>query len=388
MTLTTRQVDGRAGLRRFVDVPFRLRDRDPSGWAGWVPPLRVMVRDTLASSNPFWRVAERALFVAERDGEPVGRVAAIENRSHNRHHGDRVGFFGFFDCARDPEAAAALLGRAERWLADRGLDRARGPISPSMNHESGLLVDGFQAPPAIMTPWNPEYYGELVEANGYAPARDLLAFEIPANGNLPIPERVGRLAERTLRSTGITFRRLDVKTLESEARKVLELYCEAWEGNWGFTPPTWEEFWHTARDLKAVLLPEYSFVAEADGEIVGFMMVVRDLNRVLQDVPSGRLWPTTLFKLARGLPRVRVGRIVLLGMRRAHRHRGLFPLFAWEAANLAHRDGFAGAEASWVLEGNTALTAPLEAIGLRAHKRWRIYERDTVRADPEDDSRS
>lgn len=387
MTLATRQVDGRAGLRRFVDVPFRLRDRDPSGWAGWVPPLRVMVRDTLASSNPFWRVAERALFVAERDGKPVGRVAAIENRSHNRHHGDRVGFFGFFDCARDPEAAAALLGRAESWLADRGLDRARGPISPSMNHESGLLVEGFQAPPAIMTPWNPEYYGDLVEASGYAPARDLLAFDIPADGRLAIPERVGRLAERTRRSTGVTFRTLDVKTLESEARKVLELYCEAWEGNWGFTPPTWEEFWHTARDLRTVLLPEYSFVAEVDGEIVGFMMVVRDLNRVLRDVPSGRLWPTTLVRLARGLPRVRHGRIVLLGMRRAHRHHGLFPLFAWEAARLAHRTGFAGAEASWVLEGNAALIAPLEAMGLRAHKRWRIYERDTATAVREDVSR-
>jgi hypothetical protein len=376
VTLTIRQVDGRAGLRRFVDVPFRLRDQDPLSWTEWVPPLRAMVRDTLHGSNPFWQVAERALFVAERDGRPLGRIAAIENRAHNRHHGDRVGFFGFLECAPDTDTAAALLRRAEGWLSDRGLEQARGPISPSMNHESGLLVEGFRAPPTVMTPWNPEYYGELVAESGYAPARDLLAFDIPADGRLAVPERIRRLADRTRRTTGVTFRTLDVRTLESEARKVLELYCEAWEGNWGFTPPTWEEFWHTARDLKAVLLPEYSFVAEIDGEVVGFMMMVRDLNRVLRDVPSGRLSPRTLLKLAFGLPRVRHGRIVLLGMRRAYRHRGLFPLFAWEAARLAHESGFGGAEASWVLDGNTALTAPLEAMGLRPHRRWRIYERD------------
>lgn len=375
MTLAIRHVDGRAGLRRFVDVPFRLRDRDPVAWTAWVPPLRIMVRDTLAPSNPFWRVADRALFIAERAGRPVGRVAAIENRAHNGYHGDRVGFFGFFDCAPDHEAAAALLDRAATWLDARGLERMRGPISPSMNHESGLLVEGFSTPPTVMTPWNPEYYGGLVERWGCAGIQDLLGFDIPADGRLAVPERLARLADRTRVTTGVTFRTLDVETLESEARKVLGLYCEAWEDNWGFTPPEWAEFWHTARDLRTVLLPEYSFVAEIDGEVVGFMMMVRDLNRVLRHVPSGRLWPTTLFRLARNLGRVRHGRIVLMGMRREYRHRGLFPLFAWEAARLAHATGFGGAEASWILDGNTALTRPLEALDLRPHKRWRIYER-------------
>ncbi|NIP83059.1 MAG: hypothetical protein GWM90_29060, partial [Gemmatimonadetes bacterium] len=94
-----------------------------------------------------------------------------ENRWHNRHHADRVGFFGFFDCADDPEAAAALLERAEAWLSERGLTSARGPVSPSLNHEAGLLVDGFDEPPVIMTPWNPPYYGRLVESAGYHKAR-------------------------------------------------------------------------------------------------------------------------------------------------------------------------------------------------------------------------
>ncbi len=372
MALSITQVDGRRGTARFVDTPWRLyRRSDP-----WVPPLRMMVRDALDTRrNPFYRDAERALFLAERDGRPVGRVAAIENRAHNRHHRDRVGFFGFFECADDPEAAAGLLGATEGWLRSRSLESARGPVSPSMNHESGLLVDGFETPPSVMTPWNPPFYDALVLGSGYAPARDLLGYEIPADGRFAIPERIGRLAERTARTTGVAFRTLDVKTLEAEARRVLELYCEAWEDNWGFTPPSWDDFWHTAKDLKSVLLPEYSFVAEVEGEIVGFMLMVRDLNRVLRRVPSGRLGPGAVLRLATGLRGVRHGRILLLGLRRTYRHRGLFPLFAYEAARLAHETGFGGAEASWILADNEALTAPLDAMGLSRSKRWRIYEK-------------
>lgn len=372
MTLDITQVDGWRGTGRFVDVPWQLF----GGTRGWVPPLRAVVRDGLNNrKNPFYREAARALFIAERDGQAVGRVAAIENRWHNRHHGDTVGFFGFFECAEDPEAATALLRRAESWLASRGLTAARGPVSPSMNHESGLLVEGFDTPPVIMTPWNPPFYSTLIEEAGYAKAQDLLGYDVPATGGLAVPERVRRLSERTRKRTGVTFRSLDVSLLKQEAEKVLDLYCEAWADNWGFVPPSWDEFWHTAKDLKAVLVPEFSFVAEVDGEIVGFMMLARDINRVLQHVPSGRLWPTTIYRLLTDLPKVRWGRIVLLGLRDEYRHRGLFPLFAYEAARLAQETGFEGAEASWILDDNEALTAPMDAMGMNAYKRWRIYER-------------
>jgi hypothetical protein len=245
MELTVAQVSGRRGTARFIDVPWKLYG--PSDL--WVPPLRVAVQDALdRRRNPFYREADRALFIAEREGRSVGRIAAIENRAHNRHHADRVGFFGFFESADDPVVAAGLLHAAEEWLRGRGLGHARGPVSPSMNHESGLLVDGFDTPPAIMTPWNPPYYHALLQAGGYRRARDLLGYDIPAGGRFAIPAHVERLARRTRDKAALTFRTLDVRTLETEARKVLDLYCDAWRGNWGFTPPSWDEFWHSARE--------------------------------------------------------------------------------------------------------------------------------------------
>lgn len=380
MTVEIEEVDGRKGTNRFVDVAWRV---NAAGEGLWIPPLRMAVKDSLDSrKNPFYREADRALFIASRDGVPVGRIAAIENRAHNRHHEDRVGFFGFFECRNDAEAAQALLRSAESWLAERGLDRARGPISPSMNHESGLLVDGFDTPPVVMTPWNPPWYASLLEQAGYTGVQDLLGYDIPAEGDHALPERLERLAERTRRRTGVTFRTLDVGMLEEEARSVLDLYCEAWAGNWGFVPPGWDEFWHTARDLKAVLVPDFSFVAEVEGRMVGFMLLARDVNEVLRDIPSGRLTPVSVFKLLTRLPKVKRGRVVLLGLRSEYRNSGLFPLFVNEAARLARTTGFQGAEASWILADNQALVAPFDAMGLNAYKRWRIYERDTTRLSP------
>lgn len=376
MTVAIRRVDGRRGTARFIEAAWHVHDAHVRSGnpTRWVPPLRRVVADALSRDNPFYKEADRALFVAERDGHLLGRVAAIENRRHNRHHQDRVGFFGFFESVDEPDVSTALLREAEGWLQARFLDTARGPISPSMNHESGLLVEGFETAPAIMTPWNPPWYGRLIEAAGYSGVQDLLGYDIVAGSTLAVPDRVRALAERTARMTSVTFRTLDVDVLEQEAKNVLELYCQAWAGNWGFTPPSWDEFWYTAKHLKSVLLDDFSFVAEVNGEVIGFMMVVRDINRVLRHVPSGRLWPTTVVRLARDLPRVQRGRIVLMGLRAEYRRRGLFPLFAYEAAHRAKEIGFEGAEASWILADNEALTAPMAAMGMQPYKRWRIYE--------------
>ena len=374
VSLGITQVEGRRGTARFVDAAWRVHDQRAS--SGWIPPLRAVVRDALdRSGNPFYRQAERALFIAKRNGRAVGRVAAIENRRHNEHHDDRVGFFGFFDCRDDQETANGLFERAESWLRDRGLNSIRGPMSPSMNHECGVLVDGFVFPPVIMTPWNPSYYGPLIERAGYDRAKDLLGYNLPAADESAVPDRLRRLAERTRQRTRLVFRKWDFGTMEEEVRNAFDLYCDAWDGNWGFVPPSWEEFWHIAKDLKSVLHPDFAFVAELDGKSIGFIMIARDMNRVLSRIPSGRLWPWSIARLLIGLPKVLRGRIVLLGLRREYQNRGFFPLFVLEMARRAIKIGAEGAEASWILEDNESLTAPLKKLDLEPYKRWRIYEK-------------
>ena len=156
---------------------------------------------------------------------------------------------------------------------------------------------------------------------------------------------------------------------------MFELYCDAWAENWGFVPPSWHEFWHMAKDLRSVLHPEFAFVAELDGQMVGFVVIARDVNRVLRRIRSGRLWPWNVARLLVGLPKVLRGRVVLLGLRRDYRNRGFFSLFMYEIARRAAAFQVEGAEASWILEDNEMLIAPLKALGLEPYKRWRIYEK-------------
>src|SRR4030095_6719983 len=113
--------------------------------------------------NPFFEHADAEYLLAERSGRVVGRIAAIHNRLHNQTHGDRVGFFGFFESEDNQAVAEALLDAAAAWLRARGLNTIRGPASFSVNDECGVLVKGFEYPPTVMMPHNPPYYPALLE---------------------------------------------------------------------------------------------------------------------------------------------------------------------------------------------------------------------------------
>ncbi len=376
MTLSVVRVEGGRDLRRFIDVPWKIYPALQE--SHWIPPLRIMVKDLLDTrKNPFFLNADRALFLALRDGRPVGRIAAIENRAHNRHHGDRVGFFGFFESEDNPATAAALLDAAAGWLGARGLDHMRGPVNPSTNHEIGLLVRGFRWDPFFLTPWTPRYYQGLLEAWGLEKEKDVLAYFLPADAErFPLPEGVFRAADRALKQEDLVFRDLDLSALGDEAEECRVIYNESWDGNWGFVPMSREEFAYMAKELKPLLVPQFNFLAEVKGEAAGFAVVIPDFNQIFKRIPSGRLLPTGLFKLLLLKGRLRTGRIILMGIRpRFRRSRSLFPLFAAELMRRARSYGALGAEASWVLEDNEELNRPMRAMGAKVSKVWRIYGR-------------
>jgi len=369
-------VESSRDLRRFIDLPWKIYN--PVDHPQWVPPLRIAVADALdKKANPFYKTADRQLFLALRDGKPVGRIAAIENRAHNEFHQDRVGFFGFFECKDDQEAAAALFGRAEKWLTERGLDTVRGPMNPSTNHECGLLVGGFEQHPMIMTTWNPQYYPALIENAGFAKAKDLLAYYFAMTGEhaFEMPERVTALAKRALGGKNLVFRDLDRKDFKAEVDRGWEIYNSAWESNWGFFPMSQESFYHEAKFLKYIVLPEFAFMAEVDGEPAGIMIVVPDLHHVYKAIGNGRLFPTGLFKLLAMKKKLKTGRVMILGAKPEFRNRGIFAIFASEMFRRGKLAGGVGVEASWILEDNDKLNLPLRSMGAKEYRRWRIYDR-------------
>lgn len=383
MPLDVIPVTTRRDLRRFVDLPWQLFDRKRH--PQWVPPLRATVYDALdRAKNPFYGDADRELFLAVRDGTPVGRIAAIENRAHNRFHGDRIGFWGFFECVDDQQVADALFDAAAGWLAARGLDVMRGPMNPSTNYECGLLIDGFEHRPSFMTTWNPPYYAPLCDRARLEKAKDLVAYWIPmGDASWSMPPVFERLAERSLEKSRVAFRDLDLRKFEQELEVCWDVYNAAWERNWGFVPMSKEEFVHMARDMKPLINPRYAFAADVDGRTVAFMLAVPDYSGVLQRIGNGRLFPTGALRLLLGKRGIHDWRVMALGLRRDYRARGILPLFAWEAFRRGREARERGAEASWILEDNEPMNRAMVAMGTRIYRRWRVYDRQIVRSEPE-----
>ena len=373
MSVEVVPVRGRRAFSRFIGLPWRLIDRRT--YPQWVPPLRASVADNLdRKGNPFYQEADRELFLAWDRGRVVGRIAAIENRRHNAFHEDRVGFFGFFESVDDPQVAAALLDAAEAWLRARGLDTMRGPMSPSTNHECGLLVDGFESHTTFMTTWNPPYYERLLESAGLTKAKDLLGFWIPFDGSFKLPERWTRVAERARASKDVSFRLIDRSDYQRDADLAWQVYNGAWEKNWGFVPMTHAEFKHMSDMLRLLLLDDFVHFVEVEGEPVGLAISLPDYNLTLKRVPGGRLifaLPMLLFDRSR----LRRGRAMMLGVINGYRTRGIYPLLIDEAIRRAHAYGVEGTEASWILEDNEKMLVFLEEGGLEPYKRWRIYDR-------------
>lgn len=368
-------VEGGRPLSRFVGLPRRLFRDDPR----YVPPLDLMVRRTLdPKANPYFRDAETRLWLAVRDGRPVGRISAQIDALALARHRDATGHFGFLDAEDDAEVFAALLATAEGWLARRGMTRVRGPFSPSINDECGLLVDGFDSPPMLMMGHARPDYDRHLAAAGYRGARDLLAYEARIEDALP--ERGRRLLERAARARGLVVRPLRLDRYAEEIRTVVDVFNDAWAGNWGFVPLAGDRLDHLARSLRPLIAEDLVAIAEIDGEPSAMMIALPNLNEAIADLGGALLplgWAKLLWRLRAG--RIRSARVPLMGLRRRHHATvaGAAALFGmFEAVRAAcRRRGMERAELSWVLEDNRPLRHVLEAMGARPYKTYRLYEK-------------
>jgi hypothetical protein len=368
-------VDGLSRFTTFCKLP-RLLYR---GMGGYAPPLDVE-RWTLFAHrlNPHYRLVEEQKFLARRDGEWVGRIAA-------QHYRDMIPVgaspaqFGALDAIDDVEVARALLTAAEEWLRGRGAERISGPFSPSINAECGLLVEGHEATPMFLMPWHPAYLGRHLDALGYRKARDLISYRWDESDRSP--EEKPRFSLRKEWAERLRVRTLDMSRLKTVETPIMtDLFNDAWSGNWGYVPFTKEEFDSTADGLKFIMPSDYGLVVELDGKPQSFVVALPNFCEIIADL-DGRLFP---FGWARLLSRMRhhgfmSTRIALLGTRKALQNSATGGLILMtiveEARRRAANSPGQHLEAGWVLEDNIAMRRPIEMFGGKVDKIHRIYEK-------------
>jgi GNAT superfamily N-acetyltransferase len=372
MSLIIDEASDRRSLREFVDLPFRLYSGDPI----WVPPVKHFVRQLFDTRrHPFHEHAEVAPFLA-RDSRDrvVGRVCAILNRAHNEYQHDRTGFFGFFETENDPEIAGALLSRCAGWLAARGLDSMTGPFNFSTNEECGLLVEGFDGPPLVMMPYNPPWYGGLIEGCGCTKVMDLYAYWVDAGKN--DVSRLQRVGDIAAGRPGLTLRDLSVKHISHDLPIIMDIYNECWRDNWGFVPLTVRELDRMAEELKMILVPGLAPIIEVDGTPVAFAVALPDSNQLFRKAGGSLIRAVLALRVPPFRVRMDRVRVLLLGVRKAYRGRGLEALLISRIIAESSRLGMGRGEMSWILEDNQPMRRILERVlGAVHYRTYRIYGR-------------
>lgn len=372
--IVVREVTRPADHRAFWRLPYRLYATDPL----WVPPLRMEeARRWSPEHNAALRTRRVARFLAERAGRVVGRIATVQDDLFARRWAPGTGFFGFFECEDDAVAARALVGAAARAAAGFGLERLLGPVNLTTNDEVGILADGFDTRPTLLSPHNPPWYDALLRGAGCAPERDYHAYSWnPAMPHSPAVERlVRRLAAG---AAGVTIRTSTKARWDEDSRTLFELYNASFDGLWGFTPMSLDEFGEKAAGFKPFYRPELVIFAEDQGRPVGFALGLPDVNEVLARI-DGRLFPFGLLRLLRGIPRIRTVRVVLLGVLPAYAGRGVAGLLAWQMAASGRRLGVTWAELSLVQGSNERVNHVIASMGGTRTKTYRLFTRD-VRA--------
>ena len=371
-------VDDQKALLAFINYPFKLYQHDPN----WVPPFVQERLDFFAlEKNPFYEHARYRLFLAYRGGELVGTIGAVVDDNHNRVHNESCGAFGFFECIDDEKVAAALFASAENWLRDQGMRSIRGPLNFSVNHECGLLIDGFDEPPMVMMTYNPQYYLKLIEKNGYRKRMDLFAYigdidELWQNA----PPSLFRIAKNVAAREGVRVRPLNRRDMDRENLRIQEVYNRSFGKQWGFVPMNKKECEYFSQVMQKLADPNLILIAENPaGEPIGVSLALPDFHQALRWSGGGRLFPFGLLKFLWYRRKVDQIRLLAMGVIENYRNRGIDAMFWVETARAAREHGYKRLECSWVLEQNDMMNSLGRTLRGRIYKTYRILEKELSR---------
>ncbi len=355
---------------QFLKFPWKHYEGDPN----WIPPLRMNQKELVNyKSHPFYAENEIQTFLALRDGQVCGRIAAIVDHGHNRYYKEQRGMFGFFESINDRAVSDALFDACKQWLAERDIHDMRGPLNPSMNYECGLLIDGFDSPPSFMMTYNHDYYQELVEGYGFEQAQDLFSYYGHKDMLSEIDQKLAFIAEEAIKRFNLTVRRVNPRRFAEDVQTFMDIYNQSLPGQWGFVPLSQGELKHQAKGLKHLIVPEIAAIAEDESGPAGSVFGLLDYNPLIREI-DGRLFPFGFLKLLRKRRRLQRVRLLSTNVLPKYQRWGLGVVLMASIIHDAIEWGIVDCEFSWVLESNTLSRGTLERGGAQLTKTHRIYD--------------
>ena len=339
-------------------------------------PLKSMERAKLDVNSSFFAHAERVAWIALEGDRCVGRIVAIVDRLHNEYHNDTLGFFGFFECTDDADAAKGLVEVAGQWLREKGCTSMRGPMSPSMKGEMGVLIDGFEYPPRIMMGHSRRWYDKLLLGCDLDVVKTFYAFRFESDDPKQTEqyEKLNAFEAKVLkRYPDLRFEQISRENFAEAVQEVNVLGNEVRKEGWGFVPSTKAEVDTMIKNLGPIIRHEAFQVAYYKDELVGFVIAIPDVNWAFRKTFGKWDWLRKI-QLLFWLKRIPTSRVIALGAAKKFRSKGIGMLLIRRLSG--QRELFKEWEMSWVLEDNLkSLGALSRGVAMDKYKTYRLYEK-------------
>jgi hypothetical protein len=364
-------VESKRDQRAFMQLIWDLYKNDPN----WVPPIRRHQMELVGfKPHPFYETNKCQAMLCRKDGQVVGRIVALINYGHIQRYDEKRGFFGFFECIDDPQAAHSLFRAACEYLKRQGMTDVRGPCNPSLNYELGTLVEGFDTPPTFMMTYNPPYHDSLITSFGFQKTQDLYSYL----GNIgmldSIDPKIMQMMHQVKERFNITVRPANRKNFAADVELFLRIYNQALQGTWGFVPMSPAETRFVGASLKHLIDPAVTSVIEVDGEPVGVGLGLLDYNPIIKKI-DGRLFPFGIFRLFWESRKIKRIRLISTNIVPEWQRWGLGLVLLHRMLPDCLARGITEAEFSWVLESNQLSRGSIERGKVPRIKTHRVYDR-------------
>lgn len=372
MSIIIKKVNDKASLKKFVYFNIKLY----KGNKQYVPPLIYDEFTTLnKEKNPAFDHCDAEYFLAYKNEEIVGRIAAIVNHKANETWKQKYARFSFVDFIDDYEVVEKLFGTAESWARHKGMTHIHGPLGfTDLDHE-GLLIDGFDRISTMLTIYNYPYYKTHIERMGYEKDQDWNEYLIP----IPkvIPERFERVAQVVEKRFGLFTKKFESKKdVGHYAKGVFKLLNKAYADIYGYVELTDKQIDYYVNMYIPMLRLEFFTVVlrQEDHKIVGFGIALPSLAEALQKA-KGKFLPAGWYHLYRALKsnNNKVLDLLLIGVDPEYQGKGVNALIFKQFIPQANKLGFEVAESNPELALNTRVQSMWDGFGAEHHKTRRAY---------------
>lgn len=367
-----KEVVTKKDLTDFIYLPEKVH-KDESDW---LPPIysdEWLLFDK--KKNKAYKYADTILLLAYRNDAPAGRIMGIINNRYNTIHNEQHGRFCFMECYNDTDVFHALLARVEEWAREKGMEKIVGPLGFSDKDPQGFQIEGFEYPQFMTSPNNSSYMPELITNEGYEKKVDLVNYLGSLPGQLPdIYEKVLNRVDKSTEYKILEFN--SKKELKPYIIPILELMNQTFEEIYGFVPLNDGEKKEFAGRYMPVLDPKFiKLVETSDKKLAGFAIGMPDFSKGIRDA-RGRLFPLGIFKILRDSKRSKKLMMMLGGVKKEHRGKGLDVLMGVKILQSGIRHKMTVLDSHLVLEDNTKMRAEYERVGLKVVKKFRIYQKN------------